>query len=163
MSATKAQKAESIAEVAAAAKKPSLVFVGFKAVGANDTARLRRVLRQKGVAYRVAKKTLLKRGLDEAKVDGVQPELPGEVAIAWGDDLLAPAREVRAFEKELQGAVSILGGIFDGSFKSQAEMKAIAEIPSRETLLGMLANVLNAPIQKLAMSLKAVADQKAAA
>lgn len=162
MAATKAQKAEVLAQVAEVAKKPSTVFVGFKAVGANDTARLRRALREKGVTYRVAKKTLLKKAMSEAGVEGQLPELPGEVAIAWGDDLLAPAREVRAFEKELQGAISILGGVFEGAFKSQSEMQAIASIPSRETLLGMLANVLNAPIAGLAVSLKAVADQKAA-
>lgn len=162
MSATKAQKSEAIAEVTEAAKSPSLVFVGFKAVGANDTVRLRKELRKEGVTYRVAKKTLLKRGLDAAKIEGELPTLPGEVAIAWGADLLAPARGVRAFEKELAGAVSILGGIFEGAFKSKVEMKAIAEIPPRETLLGMLANVLNAPIAGLAISLKAVAEKRSA-
>jgi len=163
MSATKAQKAESIAEVTEAAKSPSLVFVGFKGVGANDTVRLRKQLRKEGVTYRVAKKTLLSKGLAAVKIAGEKPELPGEIAIAWGDDLLAPARGVRAFEDELKGAISILGGIFEGAFKSQSEMKAIAEIPPKEILLGMLANVLNAPIAGLAISLKAVADQRSAA
>lgn len=161
MASTKAKKAESLVELADAAKRPSVVFANFKGLKANDTARVRKALREAGVTYRVAKKTLVKKAFGEASLEGAMPEVAGELALAWSDDQLAPAREIRKFEKELLGAISIQGGVFEGSFKSQAEMVAIADIPSRETLLSMLANLLNSPAQRLAVGLKAVADSRA--
>jgi large subunit ribosomal protein L10 len=161
MASTKAKKAESLSELSAAAKRPSIVFASFKGLKASDTARLRKTLRDAGVTYRVAKKTLVKKAFGEASLEGVMPPVEGELALAWSDDQLAPARELRKFEKELQGAVAIKGGVFEGAFKSQSEMVAIAEIPSREVLLSMLANLLNSPVQRLAVGLKAVADSRA--
>lgn len=161
MASIKAKKAESLSELSAAAKRPAVVFASFKGLKAEDTARLRKVLREAGVTYRVAKKTLVKKAFNEASLEGTMPTVDGELALAWSDEALAPARELRKFEKELQGAISIQGGVFEGSFKSKSEMVAIADIPSREVLLSMLANLLNSPMQRLAIGLKAVADARA--
>jgi large subunit ribosomal protein L10 len=161
MASTKAKKAESLSELSAAAKRASVVFASFKGLKAGDTARVRKVLREAGVTYRVAKKTLVKKAFGEAALEGAMPTVDGELALAWSDEALAPAREIRKFEKELQGALSIQGGVFEGSFKNKAEMLAIADIPSREVLLSMLANLLNSPMQRLAVGLKAVADTRA--
>jgi large subunit ribosomal protein L10 len=161
MASTKAKKAESLSELSAAAKRASVVFASFKGLRAGDTARVRKVLREAGVTYRVAKKTLVKKAFGEAALEGAMPTVDGELALAWSDEALAPAREIRKFEKELQGALSIQGGVFEGSFKNKAEMLAIADIPSREVLLSMLANLLNSPMQRLAVGLKAVADTRA--
>lgn len=161
MASTKAKKAESLSELSAAAKRASVVFASFKGLKAGDTARVRKVLREAGVTYRVAKKTLVKKAFSDAALEGAMPTVDGELALAWSDDQLAPAREIRKFEKELQGALSIQGGVFEGSFKNKTEMLAIADIPSREVLLSMLANLLNSPMQRLAVGLKAVADTRA--
>jgi large subunit ribosomal protein L10 len=161
MASTKAKKAESLSELSAAAKRASVVFASFKGLKAGDTARVRKVLREAGVTYRVAKKTLVKKAFGEAALEGAMPTVDGELALAWSDEALAPAREIRKFEKELQGALSIQGGVFEGSFKNKTEMLAIADIPSREVLLSMLANLLNSPMQRLAVGLKAVADTRA--
>jgi large subunit ribosomal protein L10 len=160
MASTKAKKAESLSELSAAAKRPAIVFASFKGLKASDTARLRKALREAGVTYRVAKKTLVRKAFGEAALSGDMPKVDGELALAWSDDQLAPARELRKFEKELQGAVAIRGGVFEGAFKSQAEMVAIADIPSREVLLSMLANLLQSPVQRFAVSLRAVADSR---
>ena len=54
------------------------------------------------------------------------------------------------------------GGMMDGKFVDAATVESLAKIPSKPVLLGMLANVLNAPVQGLAIALKAVADKKEA-
>jgi ribosomal protein L10 len=56
--------------------------------------------------------------------------------------------------------VTIVGGIFDGAFMSQSQMQEVADIPSRETLYGQIANVINSPIQGLVVSLNQVAEQR---
>jgi ribosomal protein L10 len=107
---------------------------------------------------------LVKRVLGDLKAEGDMPELPGELAIAYGDDLLAPARETYAFQKTPRdkGSISIVGGIFDGVFKTQAEMMSIATIPSLQVLRGQFVNLINSPIQRLAIVLDEIRKSKEA-
>ena len=88
------------------------------------------------------------------------PDLPGEVAIAYGTDLLAPAREVYGFQKKFKDKVSILGGVFDGSYKNQPDMMSIATIPAPEVLRGMFVNVINSQIQGFVIALDQIAQKK---
>ncbi|HPS21367.1 MAG TPA: 50S ribosomal protein L10 [Candidatus Paceibacterota bacterium] len=140
-------------------KSKSLVFVNFHGLKAGDETSLRRDFRNQGVDYKVYRKTLLKRALN-GKAEGTLPELTGEVAVAYGEDLIAPAREVYNFQKTHKGFLSILGGIFEGKFVDSAKMMEIATVPSREVSLSKLAFLLKAPMQKLAIGLSEVAKKK---
>ena len=53
-------------------------------------------------------------------------------------------------------------GFMDGNYMDAAMVENLAKIPSKPVLLGMLANVLNAPVQGLAIALKAIADKQEA-
>ncbi|NTV44867.1 MAG: 50S ribosomal protein L10 [Candidatus Yonathbacteria bacterium] len=138
----------------------SAVFVGFRGLSVGETTELRKKLREEGVKYTVAKKTLMRRVLGDNALKGDLPELPGEVAIAYGTDLLSPAREVYAFEKKFKEKVKILGGIFDGAYKNQTDMLSIASIPAPEVLRGMFVNVVNSPIQGFVIALDQIAQKK---
>ena len=138
----------------------SVVFVNFHGLKVSDASALRRQLRGEGIRYLVAKKTLLKKALDGGSVAGELPPLDGELALAWGDDQLAPARGVYGFEKKLTGAVKILGGIFEGKFLGREEMVAIASIPPREVLYAQFVNLINSPIQRLAVALNEIAKRR---
>lgn len=137
----------------------SVVFVNFHGIKAGDETSLRRDLRDKSVNYRVSRKTLLKRAM-EGKAEGSMPELGGEVAIAYADDLIAPAREIYAFQKTHKGSLNILGGIFEGKFVDGAKMTEIAMIPSREVLYAQFVNLINSPIQRFAVVLDQIASKK---
>ncbi len=139
----------------------SIVFVNFKKLPVAETTMLRRSLREEKVGYKVTKKTLLKRALAEKGYEGTLPELDGELAIAYGEDLIAPARGVFAFQKTHKDMVKIVGGIFDGKFMSQEEMTTIATIPSRDTLIAQLLNLINSPIQRMAVVVSKIAEKKA--
>ena len=56
--------------------------------------------------------------------------------------------------------LEIKAGVIEGNVATVEEIKALAELPSREGLLSMLLSVLQAPIRNLALATKAVADQK---
>jgi large subunit ribosomal protein L10 len=88
------------------------------------------------------------------------PETPGELCLAFSDDLIAPARNVYNFQKKFDKKISIMGGVFDGSFKNAGEMMEIAMIPSLDVLRGMFVNVINSPIQGLVLALNAIAEKK---
>ena len=166
MPRTKIEKKEILEKVEKILKDAeSLVFVNFHGLRVGDTVAVRRQLRKEGVGFFVAKKTLMRKAFEDGKgkkVAGSFPELAGEVGLAYGKDLIAPAREVFEFEKKFKGQISILGGIFEGKYMSKAEMTAIALIPSQKTLHAMFVNVINSPIQGFVMALDQIAKKKTA-
>ena len=163
MAISKEQKKEIAAKLDTALTSTTTVFVSYKNIGVNDLNVLRKRLKDYGVTYFVTKKTLLKRAMDKATAEGNQPDLgDGMIALAFGEDQMAPAREIFSFGKEHKDTVEIIGGIFDGAFKSREEMIEIATIPDMHTLRGMFANLLNSPLQRFAVVLNQVAEQKEA-
>jgi large subunit ribosomal protein L10 len=170
MAITKEKKKEIIAGFEKViTKSKSVVFVQFNKLLVKDASAIRRFLKGESVGYIVAKKSLFKKALGSASFKGDIPLLSGELALAYLSaeasakadvDLLAPARSIYDFQKKLDGKVSILGGIFDGQYKSQAEMLSIASIPSLDVLRGMFVNIINSPIQRFAVALGQIAEKK---
>ena len=138
----------------------SLVFVNFKGLTVGNITAMRHSLRNEGVSYSVAKKTLIHRALNDAKYEGTVPELPGELSLAWGDDLVAPARGIYGFIKKFPENLKILGGVFEGRYMTAEEMTDIARIPTTEVLRGMFVNIINSPIQRFAIALNEIAKKK---
>ena len=138
----------------------SVVFVKFDKLKVADVNSLRRALQGQEVGYQVAKKTLLKRALSTHGITGDLPEIEGQVAIAYGTDLLSPAREVFEFQKKHKENISIVGGVFEGKYMSASEMMSIATIPPLQTLRGMFVNLINSPIQRFAVVLDQIALTK---
>jgi large subunit ribosomal protein L10 len=161
MALKKAKKGEiltKVTDIANSAK--SAVFVNFHGLTVGEVTELRSTLRKAGVKYTVAKKTLATKAFNAKGFKGELPSLDGELAIAYGEDLIAPAREVREFEKKFDGKLSILGGTFEDKFMSKAEMTEIASIPGREQLIGMFVNLINSPIQRFAVVMSEIAKTK---
>ena len=163
MALTRAKKAELIASYTDALKgAKSAVYIKFKGLSVADTSTLRNTLFDEKTHYTVVKKTLWKRATDAVGIKGEAPEAGEELAVIYGEDLLTPARLSYEFSKAHKGSFTILGGIFDGSFKNQKDMLSIATIPPREVLLSQLAYLLKSPMQKLAIGLNEVALKKTA-
>lgn len=144
----------------------SIAFVHFKGITVQEATEFRNILKKEGVRYLVAKKTLLKRTLDEAKIAGELPELGGEVAFAYlpkeaGDDITAPARMLNGFVKKFKDRLVFLGGVVENRFLSKMEVETVAAIPPMSVLRGMFVNIINSPIQRFAIALDEVAKKKA--
>jgi len=164
MAKTKQQKVEIVNTLTDAFKtSPSTVFVHFKGFTVGKETNMRGALKEENVTYTVARKTLLRRAIADAGIEGEVPPLEGEVAVAYGsDDPTAPARIINGFVKENKENLSIIGGIYEGKLMDAAGMNEIATIPPIETLRGMFANVINSPIQQLVIALNAIAEKKEA-
>jgi large subunit ribosomal protein L10 len=161
MALTKNQKVEVLGELRTLlADTETIVFVNFKGLKVGDANAFRKSLREAGVGYKVAKKTLVARVLAEKNLTGEVPVLDGEVGIAFSKDALAAAREVLNFSKGKE-TPKILGGVFAGEYVDQARMMSIATIPSREVLLSQIAYLLKSPLQRIAIAVAAVAEKKA--
>ncbi len=163
MAINKEKKKEIVAKIKDAVDSAdSVVFVNFHGLTVDDTTELRKNLRNERVGYTVAKKTLIKKVLIESKAEGEIPSLDGELAIAYGKDLIAPARGVYEFQKDHKDSMAILGGIFEGRYMNKEEMMDIATIPSIPVLYGQFVNLINSPIQRFAVVLDQIAQSKEA-
>ncbi len=161
MAISKAKKGQIVDKLSTAIKTAkSLVFVNFHGLTVGNVTEMRRALKGEGVSYSVTKKSLTKRVLLDEKFEGMQPELTGELAMAWSEDLVAPAREVYVFQKKFPEGLSILGGVFEGRYMTKAEMEEIAMIPTISVLRGKFVNIINSPIQRMAIALSEIAKVK---
>ena len=158
MAITRAKKGEVVEKLKKAFKDAkSFVFVNFRGLNVANTTSMRRALKGEGVSYTVAKKTLTKLALEGEKFKGVEPALDGELALAWGKDLVAPARGIYGFQKKFPESLKIMGGVFEGRFMTAVEMEEIAQIPTLEVLRGKFVNIINSPIQRLIIGLSEIA------
>jgi large subunit ribosomal protein L10 len=161
MAITKAKKEDIIAKLDGVKKdSESIVFVKFNGMNVADTTAMRADLRNEGVGFFVAKKTLMKRTFEGA-FEGEMPPLEGEIAVAYSTDAITPAQKIKEFSGKYKENLAIAGGIFQGVYKDAAEMTEIASIPPLPVLRGMFVNVINSPIQGLAVALSQIADKKA--
>lgn len=162
MALTKDKKKEVVASVKEAIDKASsMVFVNFHGMKVEDVDALRGKLHEENVTYVVAKKTLARRAFADSDITGEMPALEGELAIAYTDgDETLPAREVYEFQKKLDGAVTIVGGVFEGKYVDQSTMTEIAQIPGMHTLQAQFVNLINSPIQGLVIALNGIAESK---
>jgi large subunit ribosomal protein L10 len=160
MAVTKAKKVEVLSKLETIKNEAdSIVFVHFNGLPVKDSTDMRAKLRTEGVGFLVAKKTLMKRAFDGA-FEGEMPELEGEIAVAYSTDAIAPAQNIKEFAGKYKDQLSIVGGIFQGVYKTKEEMTAIASIPPLETLRGMFAQLINSPRQRFAVVLSKVSETK---
>jgi large subunit ribosomal protein L10 len=163
MPITKDKKKELITELETVFKNSKgAVFVGFKGLKVNEANNMRKAFKAQGVGFIVAKKTLMGRALDAAKVSGTKPLIGAEVAVAYSTENLTTAREVGGFLKKNKDKLSILGGIFEGKYISKEEVLIYSSIPDKKTLYAQIVNLFNSPIQGFVMAASEIAKKKTA-
>lgn len=163
MARTKEQKKEIVAKldkIMSGAK--TLVFVNVHGLKVKDATTMRRQLTKDSVGFFVAKKSLTGLALEAKKYTGTAPAMPGELGLAYGVDLVAPARGVYEFQKKFKDQVTIVGGVFESKYMTKEEMTAIAAIPPLNTLYGMFVNIINSPIQRMVVAMDQIAKKKTA-
>ena len=159
MAITKSKKVEILSRLSDVKQSSeAIVFIHFKGLNLADTTAMRKALREAGVGFFVAKKTLMERVF--TGYEGTMPKLDGEIAVAYSADPMAPAQNMKDFAAKFKDKVAIVGGVFQGAFKDQAEMTAIASIPGLDVLRGMFAQLINSPRQRFAVVLSEVAKTK---
>ena len=139
----------------------TIVFVQFDKVTAEEANTLRSICADEGVGYLVVKKTLIRKAFIGSPVEGTLPDMDGEIALAYGNDMLAPARVIGEQGKVLKDRFTIVGGVFENALVSQEEMQAIAAIPPLKALYAQFLTIIRAPVQGCASALSQIADKKA--
>ena len=139
---------------------PAGVLVDYKGINVADDTALRKELRENGVEYSVVKNTMLKFAAQEVGFDGMIEHLNGTTAIAIAsEDVVAPAKILAKFAKD-HDKLELKAGIVEGKVADAKELAKYASIPSRETLLTMIAAGLKSPLRDVAICLDLYAKQK---
>ena len=141
------------------------VFVTYSGLTVEKDTELRNKLREAGVEYTVIKNTLARFAANEVGLGELSEIFNGTTAIATHkEDVVAPAKVLSEFidaNKEAAG-IEIKAGFVDGKVVPLEEIKAMAKVPSKETLYAMLAGGLNATIAGLARAINAVKEKQEA-
>jgi large subunit ribosomal protein L10 len=116
-------------------------YQGLDVAAMND---LRRKLRAEEIEYQVVKNTLLTRAAEDSDIALIKDYFKGPSAIALSyDDPIAPAKVLSQFAKE-NSKLEIKVGVMNGQVLDPSAIKALAQLPPREVLLGQFLSALNA-------------------
>lgn len=154
-------KKQIVDEIAGKLKESkSTIVVDYRGLTVSEVTQLRKELREAGIEFKVYKNSMTRRAAEAAELADLNTSLTGPNAIAFStEDVVAPAKILNEFAKKHE-ALEIKAGVVEGNIVTVEEIKALADLPSREGLLSMLLSVLQAPIRNLALAAKAVAEQK---
>ncbi len=149
----------------------SAVIVDYRGLTVEEDTALRKQFRESGVTYKVLKNTYIKRAADELGITGLDADLNGPTAVAFGiKDPAAPAQNNNKLIAENK-KMTVKCGLVDKQVIDAKGVDALAELPSKEVLIAKLLGSMNAPIsglvsvlggtvRKLLYALNAVADAK---
>jgi large subunit ribosomal protein L10 len=157
----KAEKVAAVADIAEQFKaSTATVITEYRGLSVARLAELRRSLGD-AATYTVAKNTLVKRAASEAGVEGLDELFIGPTAIAFvNGEPVDAAKAIKTFAKTNKALV-IKGGYMDGRPLSVGEVEHIADLESREVLLGKLAGAMKGNLSKAAGLFNAPASQVA--
>lgn len=152
------EKKEIVAEITEKIKNSETVILfQYQGLTVADISALRTKLRDANAEVKVYKNTLLKRALDDLKLN-LEGFLEGPNAILFGKDLLEPIKVISDFAKENE-KLDIRIGIISGDVANLETIREYANIPSREGLLTMLAGGMMQYVRDLAIGLNLYAEQ----
>lgn len=135
-----------------------VVLVNYSGLTVEQDTILRREFREAGIVYKVYKNTMMNFAFKGTSCESLTEHLHGTNALAISaDDATAPARILSKYAKQYP-ALEMIAGVVEGNYNDQAGMQALANIPSREELLGKLLGSIQSPISNLARVLNQVAE-----
>ncbi len=158
-----AQKKSEVDELAEKIKSAKLVLLtDYRGITVSDVTALRTDLRKTNAEYKVIKNNITRRALQACGVEGLEDKLEGPTAVIINsEDYLDSSKAVYEYTKKNEN-YKIKGGIIDGEVMTAEEIITLAKLPSRETLISMLAGALLGNISKVAVAIDQVRIQKEA-
>lgn len=170
----KSTKEQVVAELAEKLASAQATFLAdYRGLTVEKATELRKKLHEAGVEYRVVKNTLLRLASKGTDVEAIAEHFTGPTAIAIaGADPVAPAKVLSDFAGDSK-VFELKAGTLGAKAITVEEIKALAEMPSREQMLAKILGSLNAPAsnfvgtlaaipRQLVQVMAAIKDQKAA-
>ncbi|MEK9628094.1 MAG: 50S ribosomal protein L10 [Nitrospinota bacterium] len=155
-------------------KAKSAVLANYQGIDAPELTALRSHMRGRAIDFRVIKNTLARQAAKNTPFELLDKEFSGPVSLVLSfDDAVAPAKALADYAKS--GAAKspkVICGVVEGKKVTPEEVKALADLPSKEQLIAQLLSTMNGPttnfvgalsglLRKLVGTLEAIKEKKA--
>ncbi|NCG41156.1 MAG: 50S ribosomal protein L10, partial [Actinobacteria bacterium] len=128
----------------------AVLITEYRGLSVSELAELRAALRDAGTTYKIYKNTLVRLAIEDNAPEGMNQMLVGPTALAFVEkDPSAAAKALKTFASN-NDALIIKGAILSGGLLDEAQVRELAELPSRDELLASIAGGLAAPLQSIA-------------
>lgn len=168
-------KIEKVAEIEKRIEDNNGVFVvNYRGLTVKQAEDLRHQLREAGAEMKVYKNNLARLALKNQNQPEIDDILVGPVAyVFYENEPVEAAKTLKQFAQKSKGVLEIKGGISEGKAVTAEEVNAIADLPTKDQLLGQIAGLIsgfardiavcvNGVSSGLARSIQQVSEQKAA-
>lgn len=158
MGKTREQKDVIIADIKKSLNSAQLaLIIDYKGLSVAEITDLRRRLRPKGSSCTVTKNTLMHIAVDgDKKWQPMQELLSGSNAFLFVEEDLGGAIKAYQEFQKVSKKTELRGGVMEGRVLKEADIKALADLPSKEQLIAQIAGALNAVATKLAVAINEV-------
>ena len=142
-------------------KAVSGVLVDYKGIDVANDTKMRREMREAGVSYTVLKNSVIRFAVADTKYADLAAHLDGTTAIALSEnDLVAPARIVAKYGKEIKNGFNLKGGFVEGEILDMPALTALSELPSKEVLIAQVLGGFNGIIRNFAVVIDQIREEK---
>ena len=138
----------------------SVVVTQYSGLSVTEITDLRNQMRAAGANFKVTKNRLTRLALADTPYAGLADMFTGPTAIAFSEDVVAPAKVAVDYAKKNEKLV-VVGGAMGENVLDVAGVKALASLPSLDELRGKIVGLLQAPATKVAGVVQAPASQLA--
>jgi len=169
-----AEKIKTVEELnQALGKAKSAILANYQGIDAVELTALRAHMKKSSVEFRVIKNTLAREAAKNTDFEAMGDSLKGPISLSLSyEDPVAPARALKEFVKTgPKKEPEVIGGVVGGKVIQPDQVKALADLPSKEVLLSQMLSVMQGPttnfagvfssmLQKLVGTLDAVREKK---
>ena len=141
-------------------KSKAIFLTNLIGISSNDAVKVRKAVRDAQGKVVVTRNTLFKKAAVGTSAEALLSNLSGPHAVAFAfDDAAAVAKCLKEAGKDLE-LVSLKGGVLDGQQLNKAQVQQLADLPSRDQMLGTLLATFMAPASAFARVLFAIQEKK---
>lgn len=159
---TKLQKEQTVQELKQKFEKASAVYTADQiGLSVEQITNLRGALREVDAEFKIAKNTLIGVAAKGTQFEELTAGMTGPSALLFCyDESIAPAGKLKTFSKENDDKIQFKGGILDGELLDAEKVSAVANLPSKETLLSQIAGMLVASPSSIAYIVKELSEKE---
>jgi large subunit ribosomal protein L10 len=150
------EKKKIVADIEEKLRSANLViFADYRNINVEEMSDLRNKLRAPGVEFKVLKNTMTRFAVKNLGYEDLIEHIEGPNAVLFSnEDMVGPAKTMYDFIKQYK-KLEIKIGVLEGRVVAPDDIKALADLPSKEVLLAQVVGTMQAPITSFAYVLQA--------
>ena len=155
---TRTRKEELVAQMTAEFTDAGAIIVcDYKGITVEQLEIVRNLAKDEDTKVQVVKNRLARIALKNAGCEDI--EFTDTNLVIWSQSQITPCKIADKAGNDFKEVFKIKTGLIEGKVADMATINAMATLPDRDTLIGMLLNVWNAPVQNFTIGMDALAKK----